>query len=122
MSTAQDKHGTEIHPGDTVEVIYGGDSHHMVVDEINESGCGDHWILAGTITIHVPATATRHLRHADQPALKSPPPEGAPPPAPAAPPPAAALPSGSRPSGPPTVVAPRTNERKAKPASKGAAK
>ena len=58
MSTRpRDKHGTEISTGDTVELVYGGDQHQMVVESIGES----HGIptVSGTVTVTHRAPAVK---------------------------------------------------------------
>jgi len=56
MSTRpRDKHGTEISAGDTVELVYGGDRHQMVVESIGESHGIPTVTGAVTITHHAPA-------------------------------------------------------------------
>lgn len=56
MNAAHDKHNHPIRVGDLVEVVYGGDHHTLVVEEI--STAHEHHYVHGSVTIKVPSTAT----------------------------------------------------------------
>lgn len=57
MSTdhTQDKFGHPIHPGDTVQFVYGGNGHHMVVDHIDHHPETRQVFLHGSIDVTVPS-------------------------------------------------------------------
>jgi hypothetical protein len=72
---AVDKHGTEIHKGDTVEFVYGGDRFETEVDQLAVSDTGLDTVTA-SVTVTVPAGFVRVVQKADKPkpekALESP--------------------------------------------------
>lgn len=64
-SRCEDKHGNELHDGDTVEFAYGGQHHRMVIAGKRHDRA---WLIEGTIhvTVHA-AGATRVHTHVHVP-------------------------------------------------------